>query len=106
MSRSGEDSVLTPEEDPLGRVLHWLVALGMLTVSGVSFLGAVLTAVRGMWLIAWTFFGVGSVFSWQLHKGIRTPQASLSRTLSRRNLQRSDSPPNTRLEQTRGHDAE
>lgn len=94
-------SVLDPDRDPLSEVLHRLVIGGALSVCALCIAGAVLTALRDMWVVTWTFTGIGLLFGWELYVKSQKPGKSLSRRLSRRALQEPDSPPNTRLEQTR-----
>jgi hypothetical protein len=94
-------SVLDPDRDPLSEVLDRLVIGGALSVCALCIAGAVLTAARGMWVVTWTFIGIGLLFGWQLYVKSQKPGKSLSRRLSRRALQEPGSPPNTRLEPTR-----
>ena len=54
--------VLASEQKPVDRALQTLVSMGMLGVSGMSYVGGVLTAVRGMWGAAVAFVLVGALF--------------------------------------------
>ena len=99
-------SVLDPDRDPLSEVLNRLVIGGALSVCALCIAGAVLTALRDMWVVTWTFTGIGLLFGWQLYVNSQKPGKSLSRRLSRGALQEPGPPPNKRLEQTRKTEVE